>query len=69
MTVKSVNISFAMTAEEEPIAVVRDVHTYELLSVWNGSEASDLYRNLTRRNMGTDYNELRAVRPSEESST
>jgi hypothetical protein len=69
MTIKTVNIQFAMTAEEEPIAVVRDVNTYELLSVWSAKDAADLYRNLIRRDMRIDYNELRAVRPSEESST
>lgn len=69
MTVKSVNISFAMSAEEEPMAVVRDVNTYELLSVWKEKDAADLYRNLIRRDMRIDYNELRAVRSPTESST
>lgn len=44
-------------------------NTYELLSVWSGAEAATFYRNLTRRDMRIDYNGLRAVRPSEESST
>ena len=70
MTVRNVNIQFAADAEEEPMAVVRDANTYDLLSVWDGDAASELYYHLTRRNMGADYNnELRAVRPSEESST
>lgn len=70
MTVKTVNIQFAATAEEEPMAVVRDANTYELLSVWNGNAASELYYQLIRRNMGADYNnELRAVRSPTESST
>lgn len=51
------------------MAVIRDANTYELLSVEKGKEASDLYHNLTHRDMRIDYNELRAVRPSEESST
>ena len=69
MTVKNVNIQFAVDAEEEAMAVVRDGNSYELLSVCSGNAASELYYNLTRRNMGKDYNELRAVRPSTESST
>ncbi len=69
MTVRSVNIQFAINAEETPMAVVRDANTFELLSVWNGAEASELYRTLTRKDMRIDYHELRAVRPSEESST
>lgn len=69
MTIKTVNIQFAATAEEEPMAVVRDANTMELLSVWSVKDASDLYYNLTRRDMRIDYNELRAVRSSEESST
>ena len=69
MTIKTVNIQFAVNSEEEPMAVARDVNSYELLSVWSGPAASDLYHNLTRRDMRIDYNELRAVRPSEESST
>lgn len=69
MTVRSVNIQFAATAEEEAMAVVRDANTWELLSVWKENAASELYYQLIRRNMGTDYNELRAVRPSEEGST
>ena len=69
MTVKTVNIQFAVSAEEEPMAVVRDANTYELLSVWSAKDASDLYYTLTRRDMRIDYNELRAVRPSTESST
>lgn len=56
MTIKTVNIQFAATAEEEPMAVVRDADTWELLSVWNGNAASELYYQLIRRNMGTDYN-------------
>ena len=66
MTIKTVNIQFAMTAEEVPMAVVRNGNTYELLSAWSGKDASELYYNLTRRDMRIDYNELRAVRPSEE---
>ncbi len=69
MTIKTVNIQFAVTAEEEPMAVVRDANTYELLSVWSAKDAAELYYNLTRRDMRIDYNGLRAVRPSEESST
>lgn len=69
MTVRNVTIQFAADAEENAMAVVRDGNTYELLSVWDGNAASELYYNLTRRNMGADYNGLRAVRPSEESST
>ena len=69
MTVRSVNIQFAATAEEEPMAVVRDANTMELLSVLEGNAASEFYYQLTRRNMGHDYNELRAVQPSEEGST
>ena len=68
MTVRSVNIQFAVNAEEIPMAVVRDANTCELLSVWNGNAASEFYYQLTRRNMGHDYNELRAVQPPTESS-
>lgn len=69
MTVRNVTIQFAVTAEEEPMAVVRDTKTYELLSVWSAKDAAELYYNLTRRDMRDDYNELRAVRSPTESST
>lgn len=69
MTVRNVTIQFAADAEEEPMAVVRDANTYDLLSVWEGDAASELYYNVTRRNMRNDYNGLRTIRPSEESST
>ena len=51
------------------MAVVRDVNNYELLSVFKGVEASELYQLLTKRHVRVDCNELRAVRSSEESST
>ena len=69
MTVKTVNISFAMDAEECPMAVVHDHSTFELLSVWSGPEAADLYYRLTKGDMRTDYNELRVVRASTKGST
>lgn len=69
MTVRNVTIQFAADAEENAMAVVRDCDTHELLSVWDENDASELYYNLTRRNMGKDYNELRAVRSPTESST
>ena len=69
MTVKNVNIQFAVAADESLMAVVRDGTTYELLSVCSGKDVSDLYHNLTKRDMRVDCYELRAVRPSEESST
>ena len=61
MTIKTVNIQFAATSEEEPMAVVRDANNNELLSVWNGNAASELYYQLIRRNMGTDYSEKSEV--------
>ena len=69
MTIKNINISFAVDAEECPMAVVHDKVTYELLSVFSGPDAATLYHNLTKRDMRHDYNELRAIPTSEEGST
>lgn len=69
MTIKTVNIQFAVAADESPMAVVRNANTNEMLSVWSAKDAADLYYNLTRRDMRIDYNELRSVRPSEEGFT